>query len=129
MSLTVPADLLEQARHGEVDDAEFLDCVRTSLPYAWNVIGDLITELGAGDADFVLSGLKDHCELVIGDEAQPDLFLVEDAGGITVARGDESHDFAESGHGDRPFGVRSPLLYTLLRDLTLRCRLTGASTR
>ena len=52
MSLTVPADLLEQARHGEVDDAEFLDCVRTSLPYAWNVIGDLITELGAGDADF-----------------------------------------------------------------------------
>ena len=52
MSLTVPADLLEQARHGEVDDAEFLDCVRTSLPYAWSVIGDLITDLGAGDADF-----------------------------------------------------------------------------
>ena len=52
MSLTVPADLLEQARHGEVDDAEFLDCVRTSLPYAWSVIGGLITELGAGDADF-----------------------------------------------------------------------------
>jgi hypothetical protein len=52
MSLTVPADLLEQARHGEVDDAEFLDCVRTSLPYAWSVIGGLITELGAGEADF-----------------------------------------------------------------------------
>jgi uncharacterized protein len=52
MSLTVPADLLEQARHGEVDDTEFLDCVRTSLPYAWNVIGGLITDLGAGDADF-----------------------------------------------------------------------------
>jgi hypothetical protein len=52
MSLTVPADLLEQARHGEVDDTEFLECVRTSLPYAWNVIGGLIAELGAGGADF-----------------------------------------------------------------------------
>ncbi len=52
MSLTVPADLLEQARHGEVDDAEFLDCVRTSLPYAWDVIGGLIAELGGGEADF-----------------------------------------------------------------------------
>jgi len=52
MSLTVPADLLEQARHGEVDDAEFLDCVRTSLPYAWNVVSGLIADLGAGDADF-----------------------------------------------------------------------------
>jgi hypothetical protein len=32
--------------------AGFLDCVRTSLPYAWSVIGGLITELGAGDAHF-----------------------------------------------------------------------------
>jgi hypothetical protein len=52
MSLTVSADLLEQARHGEVDDAEFLECVRTSLPYAWNVISGLIADLGAGEADF-----------------------------------------------------------------------------
>src|ERR1700758_2825974 len=52
MSLTVPADLLEQARHGEVDDAGFLDCVRTSLPYAWDVIGGLSAELGGGEADF-----------------------------------------------------------------------------
>jgi len=33
-SLTVPPGLLEQAKLSEVDDAEFLDCVRTSLPYA-----------------------------------------------------------------------------------------------
>ena len=32
MSLAVPADLLEQAKRGEVDDVAFLDCVRTSLP-------------------------------------------------------------------------------------------------
>ncbi len=52
MSLTVPADLLERARLGEVDDAGFLDCVRTSLPYAWAVVTGLIAELGAGSADF-----------------------------------------------------------------------------
>jgi hypothetical protein len=52
MSLAVPADLLEQARRGEVDDAAFLECVRVSLPYAWNVIAGLIKELDAGDVEF-----------------------------------------------------------------------------
>ena len=51
MSLAVPADLLEQAQRGEVEDAEFLDCVRTSLPYAWTVVTGLVTDLGPG-ADF-----------------------------------------------------------------------------
>jgi len=50
MSLTVPPVLLEQARAGEVDDAEFLDCVRTSLPYAWDVVTGLVKELKASDA-------------------------------------------------------------------------------
>ena len=48
MSLTVPSGLLEQARRGAVDDAAFLDCVRTSLPYAWDVITGLIADLEAG---------------------------------------------------------------------------------
>ena len=52
MSLTVPAGLLEQASHGEVADAEFLDCVRTSLPYAWDVVSGLVKELEAGDSEF-----------------------------------------------------------------------------
>jgi hypothetical protein len=52
MSLAVPADLLEQAQRGEVDDAAFLDCVRTSLPYAWDVITGLITDLDATGAEF-----------------------------------------------------------------------------
>ena len=52
MSLAVPADLLEQAQQGEVDDAEFLDCVRSSLPYAWGVISGLIADLEAGSAQF-----------------------------------------------------------------------------
>ena len=34
MSLTVSAELLEQAGNGEVDDEQFVACVRTSLPYA-----------------------------------------------------------------------------------------------
>ena len=52
MSLTVSPDLVEQARAGEVDDARFIDCIRTSLPYAWQVISGLIGDLHAGDAAF-----------------------------------------------------------------------------
>jgi hypothetical protein len=52
MSLTVPAGLHEQARHGEVDDAAFLDCIATSLPYAWDVISGLITKLETGGQEF-----------------------------------------------------------------------------
>jgi hypothetical protein len=52
MSLAVPADLLERAQRGEVDDAAFLDCVRDSLPYAWGVISGLIADLDAGGAQF-----------------------------------------------------------------------------
>lgn len=50
MSLDVPLALLERAQHGDVDDAEFIDCVRHSLPYAWQVISGVVTELElAGD--------------------------------------------------------------------------------
>src|ERR1700752_2384630 len=52
MSLAVPAGLLDRAQHGEVDDAAFLDCVRASLPYAWNLITGLITDLEAGGGEF-----------------------------------------------------------------------------
>jgi hypothetical protein len=52
VSLTVSADLLGQAQRGDVDDATFVDCVRTSLPYAWSVVGGLIAELESGSAEF-----------------------------------------------------------------------------
>ncbi|GAA4899289.1 hypothetical protein LX16_0788 [Stackebrandtia albiflava] len=52
MSLDVSADLLEKAERGEVDDAEFVDCVRTSLPFAWSLISRVVGDLKAGDADF-----------------------------------------------------------------------------
>ncbi|GIF46492.1 hypothetical protein DFJ67_8347 [Asanoa ferruginea] len=46
MSLTVPADLLARAEQGAVDDAEFVECVRTSLPYAWDVVSDVASRAG-----------------------------------------------------------------------------------
>ncbi len=52
MSLAVPASLLERAQDGEVDDAAFLDCVAASLPYAWNLVTGLITDLEAGGGEF-----------------------------------------------------------------------------
>ncbi len=51
MSLTVSPDLLEQARRGEIDDDAFIACIRSSLPYAWQVITDLTDQLHATGAD------------------------------------------------------------------------------
>jgi hypothetical protein len=52
MSLTVPAELLDHARHGEIGDAAFVDCIATSLPYAWGVISGLIETLHNGGGQF-----------------------------------------------------------------------------
>jgi hypothetical protein len=52
MSLTVPPDLLDAAERGEVSDAEFVDCVRSSLPYAWELVSRVAGELRATDAEF-----------------------------------------------------------------------------
>lgn len=52
MSLDVPAALLDRAERGEVDDAEFIACVRDSLPYAWQVISAVVANLDGGTDAF-----------------------------------------------------------------------------
>ncbi|MFI5955300.1 SCO5389 family protein [Cryptosporangium sp. NPDC051539] len=52
MSLNVPTALLERAEHGPVTDAEFVDCVRQSLPYAWRTITGVVAAVEAGQASF-----------------------------------------------------------------------------
>jgi hypothetical protein len=52
MSLDVTPELLEKARHGEIDDAAFVDCVRTSLPYAWEMISGLVARYQVDGGDF-----------------------------------------------------------------------------
>ncbi|GAA4605265.1 SCO5389 family protein [Actinoallomurus liliacearum] len=52
MSLTVPPQLLQDAQRGDVDDAAFVDCVRTSLPYGWEVVSGLVDRLRDGDGEF-----------------------------------------------------------------------------
>jgi hypothetical protein len=47
MSLDVPTALLERAERGDVDDTEFVDCVRQSLPYAWAVVSRVAAGLTA----------------------------------------------------------------------------------
>jgi hypothetical protein len=49
MSLTVAPDLLAAAERGEVPDAEFVDCVRTSLPYAWELVSRVASGIGDGE--------------------------------------------------------------------------------
>ena len=51
MSLDVPFALLQRAEHGEVADAEFVDCVRRSLPYAWQVISGVVADLELAGLD------------------------------------------------------------------------------
>lgn len=54
MSLDVSPALLEQAKNGDVNDEDFIACVKTSLPYAWEVISGLVdrtTETGVTFAD------------------------------------------------------------------------------
>lgn len=59
MSLDVPASLLARAQRGDSSDpvanagmeAEFIECVRVSLPYAWQVISEVATELAASNLD------------------------------------------------------------------------------
>jgi hypothetical protein len=51
MSLTVSPDLLDQARHGDVDDTAFTACIQASLPYAWQLVSELAGRLHATGAD------------------------------------------------------------------------------
>ncbi|WP_103502165.1 MULTISPECIES: SCO5389 family protein [Streptomyces] len=52
MSLDVTPALLEQAERGEVDEAAFVDCVRTSLPFAWEMISSLVAQLKVDGGEF-----------------------------------------------------------------------------
>ncbi|TDC98126.1 SCO5389 family protein [Actinomadura sp. 7K507] len=52
MSLDVTPELLETAQQGEVGDAAFVECIRTSLPYAWDMISGLVARLQVDGGDF-----------------------------------------------------------------------------
>ncbi|MGQ4433164.1 MULTISPECIES: SCO5389 family protein [unclassified Streptomyces] len=52
MSLDVSPKLLAEAEHGDIREADFVDTVRTSLPYAYNLIAGLATELTHSTSDF-----------------------------------------------------------------------------
>ncbi|GAB7183953.1 SCO5389 family protein [Kitasatospora sp. Ki12] len=52
MSLDVSPTLLAQAQEGRVEEADFLETVRASLPYAYQVVAGLSTELAACDEEF-----------------------------------------------------------------------------
>ncbi|MFD3914586.1 MULTISPECIES: SCO5389 family protein [unclassified Streptomyces] len=52
MSLDVSPTLLADAENGQVREEDFVDTVRTSLPYAYHLIAGLVGELRGGDAVF-----------------------------------------------------------------------------
>ncbi|MFF4272111.1 SCO5389 family protein [Streptomyces sp. NPDC001536] len=52
MSLDVSPKLLAEAENGAVREEDFVDTVRTSLPYAYDLIASLATELHDGKDEF-----------------------------------------------------------------------------
>lgn len=52
MSLKVPANLLEKANQGPINDEEFIACIRESLPYAWSAVTEVAEKLTANGGDF-----------------------------------------------------------------------------
>lgn len=52
MSLDVSPDLLRQAEAGTVEDAAFVDAVRQSLPYAYDLVAGLVGDLQRSDAAY-----------------------------------------------------------------------------
>ena len=52
MSLDVSPQLLAEAETGPVREQDFVETVRTSLPYAYDLIARLAGELRAGTAEF-----------------------------------------------------------------------------
>jgi hypothetical protein len=51
MSLTVPATL-EQAEAGDIRLDDFLQCIKHSLPYAWQLIEGLVGRLNSSTGSF-----------------------------------------------------------------------------
>ncbi|MER6573661.1 SCO5389 family protein [Streptomyces sp. NPDC001093] len=52
MSLDVSPQLLAEAENGDVQEQDFVETVRTSLPYAYDLIARLAKELRSGTAEF-----------------------------------------------------------------------------
>ncbi|MFI6436996.1 SCO5389 family protein [Streptomyces sp. NPDC050759] len=52
MSLNVSPKLLAEAEQGHIREEDFVDTVRTSLPYAYDLIASLATELRDGTVEF-----------------------------------------------------------------------------
>ncbi|MEU7097057.1 SCO5389 family protein [Streptomyces longwoodensis] len=52
MSLDVSPQLLAEAENGEVREQDFVETIRTSLPYAYDLIARLAAELRSDAAEF-----------------------------------------------------------------------------
>ena len=52
MSLDVSPKLLAEAEQGDIREEDFVDTVRTSLPYAYDLIASLATELRGSIVEF-----------------------------------------------------------------------------
>jgi hypothetical protein len=67
MSLNVAPELLAAAERDEVEEVAFVDCVRTSLPYAWRTVEDVATRLREHGGEFADNQLPPPDEQARGE--------------------------------------------------------------
>lgn len=80
MSLKVPEDLITQAQHGSMSDADFVHCIQTSLPYAWSVIERLGRQIDENGQTFAEDGTAPP-----SDEAHAELLRLVASDAMRVA--------------------------------------------
>lgn len=49
MSLNVSVHLIEQAKTGKASEVDFVNSIRESLPYAWNIVEELAERIARGE--------------------------------------------------------------------------------
>jgi hypothetical protein len=55
VSLTVSPQLLARAQEGPISDEDFVDCIKSSLPYAWSVVSGLAEKMRRTGGNVALS--------------------------------------------------------------------------
>jgi|GEM_PF-6131907 len=52
MSLDISSELLQQAQAGQVSESAFVESIRRSLPYAFEIVEGLVEQVIRGEAEW-----------------------------------------------------------------------------
>ena len=84
MSLNISSEMIEQAQAGQVNEEDFVESIKESLPYAYGVVESLAKRLAQGEAQWVQHAISPPSE---ADRAQ----LLRMMGGDAIRGAVERH--------------------------------------